>query len=202
MSKKEKYFVFQVKQEGLGQVEVARKVRGPGRPPVGPNIMKADDGNIYVSDVLIKEPEDISGYVVAEVDGEFFWYKKMKPVSKSTTKKYRLDGLKIIDEGTAGRGRPSKGYTKIDEDLIVDGVNLNGHFYSDGVAEVAKPKAPKVNTENEVEISDEIPEGYEAVESDEVESDSDLEAKAMADAAADFAADGEFEEVELEEETV
>ena len=184
MSKTEKYFVFQAKQDGT-QVEVGRKVKGPGRPPVGPNIMKADDGNIYITDVLTEEPNDTTNYIEVELDDQVVWYEKQKPVSKNVTKKYELVDGKIIDRGVAGRGRPAKGFVKIEEDLIVDGVNLNGHFYND-------------NAEEEDVVEDEEFEVVDEVEDDE---DADLEAQAMADAAADFAADGgEFEEVEFEEE--
>lgn len=189
MSKNEKFFVFQTKQDGT-QVEVGRKAKGPGRPPVGPNIMKADDGNIYITDVLLEEPKDVANYIEVELEDTTVWYQKLKPVAKNVTKCFSLseDGT-LVYEGVAGRGRPKKNYVKIDTDLIIDGVNLNGHFYKGEVEEV-----------EEVEVA--VDSDYEEVEED------DLEAQAMADAAADFAADGgefaadggEFEEVEFEEE--
>ena len=187
MSKNEKFFVFQTKQDGT-QVEVGRKLKGPGRPPVGPNIMNADDGNIYITDVLLEEPKDVSSYIEVELEDTTIWYQKLKPASKHVTKRYSLGANgKLVDEGPAGRGRPKKGYTKVETDLIVDGVNLNGHFY-DGL-------------EDDDEVKDEVvTDEYEEVEEPEVDED-ELEAQAMADAAADFAADGgEFEEVEFEEE--
>ena len=134
MSKTDKYFVFQAKQDGT-QVEVGRKVKGPGRPPVGPNIMNADDGNIYITDVLVAQPKDPSNFIEVELEDSTIWYKKQKPVVKNSTRKYELVNGKIVDQGTAGRGRPSKGFVKIENDLIVDGVNLKGHFYKDNVPE-------------------------------------------------------------------
>lgn len=190
--KNEKYFVFQTLNDGV-QTEVGRKVKGPGRPPVGPNIMKADDGNIYISDVLTSEPDDVTGYVEVELEDTTVWYEKQKPAQKKVTKRFSLDvDGNLVDEGAAGRGRPKTGYVKVEDDLVVDGVNLKGHFYSDGVVE-------EEDEVEEVVASDD----YEEVEEDEVETDeeAELEAQALADAAADFAADGgEFEEVEFEEE--
>lgn len=186
MSKTDKYFVFQAKQDGT-QVEVGRKVKGPGRPPIGPNIMQADDGNIYITGVLTEEPKDVSSYIEVELEDSTIWYKKQKSVSKNVTRKYELVNGKLVDQGVAGRGRPAKGFVKIEEDLVIDGINLNGHLYND----------------NAEEVVDEVDDEYEVVVEDEIEVEDDLEAQAMADAAADFAADGgEFEEVEFEEEIV
>ena len=191
-NKKEKYFVFQRLVDGV-QTEIGRKVKGPGRPPVGPNIMKADDGNIYITGVRQTEPSDPSLYVEVETDeGDVIWYEKTQPASKSVVKKYELVDGKLVDRGAAGRGRPAKGYVKITTDTVVDGVNLNGHFYNDG-CEVTTTRVVSGS-----EVEDEYEEVVDEVEVDEVD---DLEAQAMADAAADFAADGgEFEEVEFEEE--
>jgi len=199
MSKKEKNFVFQSLVDGV-QTEIGRKLKGPGRPPVGPNIMNADDGNVYITGCLQVEPTHPSSYVAVEVDGSKIWYEKLKPVNKNVTKKYELVDGKLTDLGPAGRGRPAKGFVKIEDDRTIDGVNLKGHFYNDGEEE---------DTSAEVEET-EVEDGYEEVEpepeaEDEVdETETDLEAQAMADAAADFAADGggEFEEVEFEEEAV
>lgn len=203
MSKNEKFFVFQTKQDGT-QVEVGRKLKGPGRPPVGPNIMNADDGNIYVTDVLLEEPKNASSYIEVELEDITIWYQKLKSAPKHVIKRYSLDDDgNLVDEGPAGRGRPKTNYVKIDTDLIVDGVNLNGHFYNNGEEVVSKPKAvskPKLKPQAE----DDYEEYEDVVAADDIEdavaSDDELEAQALADAAADFAADGgEFEEVEFEE---
>lgn len=196
-SKKEKYFVFQVMRDGI-QVEVGRQVKGPGRPPVGPNIMKADDGNVYIASCLESKPADVSGYVEVELeDGKTIWYEKNKSSSKSVVRKYKLVNDSLIDEGPAGRGRPAKGYVKIEDDLVVDGVNLKGHFYNNNeVEDVVESNQEPVESQDEFEEVEDI-EDDNVVDEDDV----DLEAQAMADAAADFAADGgEFQEVDLEEE--
>jgi len=196
--KKDKYFVFQTLVDGV-QTEVGRKVKGPGRPPVGPNIMKADDGNIYITDVRTTEPTDTSTFVEVELEDQTVWYEKQKPAQKNVTKRYSLDeDGNLVDEGAAGRGRPKAGYVKVTTDRVIDGVNLNGHFFNDG----SEDEEVVVVDEVEVDDDDVVVDGYEEVEEDVVdEDDAELEAQAMADAAADFAADGgEFEEVEFEEE--
>lgn len=183
----DKFFVFQVKQGGV-QTEAGRKKRGPGRPPVGPNIMKTDDGNVYISDCVLKEPSDPSNWVeVVSDSGTKVWYEKTKSVDNSLTRKYSMVNGKLVDEGVAGRGRPARGYKKIETDFVVSGVNLNGHLYNDGseVVETKKPRVKKVKSEK-----------YESVE------EVDEEAKAFADAAADFAADEDFSEDYTEYEEI
>lgn len=202
MSKNEKFFVFQVKQDGT-QVEVGRKAKGPGRPPVGPNIMNADDGNVYITDCLVVKPSNFSEYIEVELEDSTVWYKKQKSTSKHVTKKYELVGGKLIDQGPAGRGRPGHGFVKVEGDLVVDGINLKGHLYNDGKKVEVEPK---VSVVSKPKVKPQVEDDYEEYEdvvsedNEDLEDEDDLEAQALADAAADFAADGEeFEEVEFEE---
>ena len=185
---KVKYFVFQEDKSGL-QTEVGRKQRGAGRPPVGPNIVKDEDGNVYISNVLTVKPQNVKDgieYVKAECDnGTIVWYEKSKPASRASAHKYKMEDGKLVDEGVSGRGRPSTGYIKIETDKVIDGVNLNGHFFNDGTVvekkTVTNKTAPVVNADTEID-----------------DEDADLEAQAAADAMADIAA--EYDEVEIEEE--
>lgn len=199
--KKKSYFVFQTLVDGV-QTEVGRKAKGPGRPPVGPNIMHADDGNIYITGVRQTEPSDPSLYVEVELEDTTVWYEKQKPSQGNVTKRYSLDeDGNLVDEGPAGRGRPKTGYVKIDRDMVIDGVNLNGHFYNDGCDVASTKVVHGSEVEEDYEVEEDVIGGYEEVEEDFVDEEAALEAQALADAAADFAADGgEFEEVEFEEE--
>ena len=188
MSKQAKFFVFQESKSGI-QVEVGRKARGAGRPPVGPNIVKDEDGNVYISNVLTTKPQNVAEgveYIKVDCDnGTIVWYEKSKPASRTSPHKYVLVNGKLVDEGIAGRGRPGVGYVKVTEDKVVDGINLNCHLFNDGsvVSEPKKVKAKKAQP---------------------VAGDEDLEAQAAADAMRDIAAEGEqyeeFEEVDVEEE--
>ncbi len=166
------------------QVEVGRKKRGAGRPPVGPNIVKDEDGNVYISNVVTTKPVDVPAgveYVEVEADnGTIVWYEKSKPASRQSARKYKVVDGNLVDEGAAGRGRPAAGYVKITEDRTVDGVNLKGHFLFEEEEEVTGPVGEPV-----------------AEVATETEAD-----RAAADALADIAAEvgEEFEEVEIEEE--
>ena len=177
-----KYFVFQQGQAGL-QTEIGRKKRGAGRPPVGQDIVKDDDGNVYISNCLTAEPQNIAEGVeyvhVQTDDGQDIWYKKSKPASRQSARKYKIVNGKLVDEGTAGRGRPAKGYVKVTSDRVIDGVNVKGNFlFQDEVDE-------------EVEVTDEY--DIDLVDEDE-------EARAAADALADIEAEGEaFEDIDEDE---
>jgi len=187
MSDSKKFFVFQSKQGGL-QTEVGRKQKGAGRTPVGPNIVKADDGNVYISDCTDVKPTSIpAGHDLVETQtdsGSPIFYAKPRKQSGPLIKKFALVDGKVIDQGIAGRGRPARGYVKISVATEINGVQLEGHFYHDGTEPAKKVKVPKV------------------VAPDPVVVDVDLEAQAAADAAADMAGDGlsDFEEVEIDEE--
>lgn len=181
-----KYFVFQQGKAGI-QTEIGRKKRGAGRPPVGEDIVKDDDGNVYISNCLTTEPHNVPEgveYVNIETDdGQQIWYKKSKPASRQSSRKYKVVNGKLVDEGAAGRGRPAKGYVKVESDKVIDGVNIKGHFL--------------FQEEDEVEASVPVPDDdFEDVEIPEDDEDS----RAAADALADIEAEGEaFEDIDEDE---
>ena len=190
--KKQKFFVFQSGQGGL-QTEVGRKKKGAGRTPIGPNITVADDGNVYITDCVTEKPDKVAeGYelVSTQTDaGTDIYYSKPRSGKGDAIKKFELIDGKVVDQGVAGRGRPARGYVKIEVDTEVEGVQLKGHFYNDGTTPAKaskKVKVPKVVAPDPV-IADVEP---------------SLEDQAAADAAADMASDGleDYEEVEVEDE--
>jgi hypothetical protein len=192
-SKSKKFFVF---QSGLGgiQTEIGRKQKGAGRTPVGPNITVASDGNVYVTDCTTEKPEKVAeGYelISTQTDsGTDIFYSKPRSGKGDVIKKFALIDGKLVDQGVAGRGRPARGYVKIEVDTELNGVQLKGHFYNDGTTPAKAPKKVKAP----VVVADPVVDTVEV----------DLESQAAADAAADMASEGidlgDFEEVEIDEE--
>lgn len=132
--------------------EVARVAKKAGRPPIGPNVTKDEDGNIFISEVLTDKPANLSQHRAVEVDGKVLYVPRNTPIS-SVSRKYVYDKAtgELTDEGPKGRGRSSKDYEKVEDSKVLNGVELQGHWLK--VVDTVSDSATEADTEIEVESS-------------------------------------------------
>lgn len=86
---------------------------GKGRPKVVKGCIRtAKEGYRLIPDFM-----DAYAPIVPEV------------APKTQSRKYtlRVDGS-LQDDGVRGRGKSPVGYSKVESDTVIDGVNLNGHW--------------------------------------------------------------------------
>lgn len=147
--KKTVQYVYQ-KLEGGVQKEVARRDRGPGRPPQGPTVIEGQDGNLYITNCLTDEPANPSAFNKVEVNGTTVWYPR-KSAERFVPHLYTLDEATgvLTDEGEKGQGRPKAGFEKVEDSRVIDGRDLQGHWLK-----VVTPEAEEAEAEVEATEAD------------------------------------------------
>lgn len=148
--------------------ELARKVKGRGRPPKGDNVEQVGDDIIVKNCSLTK----VANARLVDVNGTVVWV-PTAPVVASTdgfvVHNYvlKLDGT-LEDEGVKGRGRPKRGYEKVEDSKVIDGVHLQGHFL---FIETAEEDTSKIGSES---TTDQVTDQVEVFEAETEEADTEL----------------------------